>query len=85
MVAAGKQCAREPGACSRRARAGVVSTRGIAALAIGLALSAMAAWGQPAQVPRKVLLYFEPAGSPDLPREDAVYLYATLLTRLHAR
>ncbi len=69
-------------ACGLQAGRRIASVVSRKAMAIGLAFSALAAWGQPAQVPRKVLLRFEAAAAPQLTREDAVYLYATLLTRL---
>ena len=47
-----------------------------------LALVAVLSWSQSEQVPRKVMLYFDPQAARDLPREDLIFLYETLLARL---
>lgn len=56
--------------------------RRIAAIGVVLALAAGEAWTQPLEVPRKVVLYFESSLGQEATREDFVYLYETLVTRL---
>jgi hypothetical protein len=60
----------------------MASMRRRSTLAALLALSAALAWPQAQNAGRRVMLYFGATPPGSLPREDLVFLYATLLTRL---